>query len=165
MAHDDAVATAWRLHASLADWTGRIDAKASFALTIESALLAGVGASAGTSHGFGGISAAWAQGALWVGAGMLVLAAFAAVAVVLPRTGTRQNGTPGLDDYLFYGHLRLWAPQDLAERLTTADPLPALTGQLVAMSDIAWVKHCRVRQSLILAVTGLVLLTLAVVAG
>jgi Family of unknown function (DUF5706) len=165
MAHDDAVATAWRLHASLADWTGRIDAKASFALTIESVVLAGVGASAGTAHGFGGISGWWAHSALWIGAGVLVFAAFAAVTVVLPREGARQAGPPGLDDYLFYGHLRLWVPQDLAERLAHADPLPALATQLVAMSDIAWVKHRRVRQSLILAMAGVALLALAVATG
>jgi hypothetical protein len=33
------------------------------------------------------------------------------------------------------------------------------------MSDIAWVKHRRVRQSLILAMAGAVLLAVAVVTG
>jgi hypothetical protein len=113
MAHDDAVATAWRLHASLADWTGRIDAKASFALTIESAVLAGVGASAGTDHGLGGISGWWAQGAIGAGAALLVLAAFAAVSVVLPRQGrgrSARRGSTNTSSTGTYaaGHRRTW---------------------------------------------------------
>ncbi|MFF7360217.1 Pycsar system effector family protein [Streptomyces sp. NPDC008125] len=165
MAHDDAVATAWRLHASLADWIGRIDAKASFALTIESAVLAGVGALAGTHHGVGDLSGWWARAALWIGVAALALAALAAVSAVVPRAGTRRMEPPGPDDYLFYGHIRRWTPHDLAEHLSRADPLSALTNQLVIMSDIAWVKHRRVQHSLALAVSGVVFLALAVITG
>ena len=35
----DATDTAWRIHGALVDWTGKVDTKASFALTIESDVL------------------------------------------------------------------------------------------------------------------------------
>ncbi|WP_141726002.1 Pycsar system effector family protein [Actinacidiphila rubida] len=161
------MATAWRLHASLAEWTGRIDAKASFALTIESALLAGVGATSSTGRGFGGLSGWWAHAELWAGVTLLTLSAIAAVLAVLPRVGPARapRPGPGPDDYLFYGDLHRWTPQELAERLGQADPLTALTGQIVTMSAIMWAKHRRVRQSLLLAVAGAGLLGLAVATG
>ncbi|MFI0943882.1 Pycsar system effector family protein [Streptomyces sp. NPDC021020] len=163
--HEEAVATAWRLHSSLAEWTGRIDAKASFALTIESALLAGVGAASSTGRVFGGLSEWWARAELWVGVVLLALSALAAVLAVLPREGPAHGVPPGPDDYLFYGDLHQWTPQNLAERLGLADPLTALTGQIVTMSAIIWAKHRLVRQSLLLAVAGAGLLGLAVVTG
>jgi hypothetical protein len=36
-----AAETAWRIHGGLLDWTGKIDSKASFVLTVEAAALAG----------------------------------------------------------------------------------------------------------------------------
>ncbi|MBY8881364.1 Pycsar system effector family protein [Actinacidiphila acidipaludis] len=165
MSREEAVATAWRLHTSLAEWTGRIDAKASFALTIESALLAGVGAASSTGNGFGGLSGWWPRAELWCGVALLSLAALAAVLAVLPREGPPGGQRPGPDDFLFYGDLRRWTPQDLAERLGQADPLTALSAQIVTTSAIMWAKHRRVRQSLLLAVAGTGLLGLAVVTG
>ncbi|MFJ8669757.1 hypothetical protein [Streptomyces sp. NPDC093600] len=44
MSASDPRETAWRIHAALGEWTARVDAKASFALTLESAALAGIAA-------------------------------------------------------------------------------------------------------------------------
>jgi len=47
--------TAWRTHDSLRDWTGKVDAKASFALTIESAVLGSTVALSGRSGPLNGL--------------------------------------------------------------------------------------------------------------
>jgi hypothetical protein len=166
VAHDDAVGTAWQLHASLSDWTGKIDSKASFALSLESAALAGVAALAGPGHRFGRLSGFWAVGGFWLGVVLLGVAAIIAVAVVVPRgRGDREEGPPTRDDFIFYGHLRHWTPEELAAQLAEADVLAALSRQLVVSSKIAWTKHRRVQQSLILAVAGAALLGVVGVSG
>ncbi|MFD6548016.1 hypothetical protein, partial [Bacillus cereus] len=58
----DPIETAWKIHAALVDWTGKVDTKASFALTIESALLGGVVALSGDGrvfHDLAGASVVW----------------------------------------------------------------------------------------------------------
>lgn len=165
MAHDDGVDTAWRIHASLSDWTGKIDSKASFALSIESAALAGVAALTGAGHRFGRLTGFWAVGGFWLGVVLLGLAAVAAVAVVIPRGRARHEAASPADDFIFYGHLRHWTPENLAAQLAEAELLPALSRQLVTMSRIAWTKHCRVQQSLLLAVAGAIVLAVVGVSG
>jgi hypothetical protein len=66
---------------------------------------------------------------------------------------------------VYFGDLRHWEPEHLAEKLTTTSPLASLTRQLVDMSQIAWAKHKRVRQSLVLAVAGVAVTALAWLLG
>ncbi|NVK77299.1 hypothetical protein HG542_06445 [Streptomyces morookaense] len=154
----DGVDTAWRIHASLSDWIGRIDSKASFALSIESAALAGVAALTSRGHCFAHLSGFWAVGGFWLGVVLLGLAAVVAVTVVTPRSQAGGEPVSSSGDFIFYGHLRHWSPENLAVRLADDDLLPALSRQLVTISRIAWVKHRRVQQSLLLAVAGAVVL-------
>ena len=44
VSREEATKTAWQVHSVLAEWTRTVDAKASFALAMESAALAGVAA-------------------------------------------------------------------------------------------------------------------------
>ncbi|MFC9944878.1 Pycsar system effector family protein [Streptomyces pratensis] len=158
-----AVRTAWQIHASLHESTRTVDAKASFALAMESAVLAGIAALSGSGRALGRVTG-FAEFVLWSGVVLLGLAAILAVLVVLPRhNGEGRTPGPGEDEFLFYGHLRHWAPDDLAQRLADTDALPTLSRQLVVMSAIAWTKHRRVQQSLVLAVAGS-LLVAAVIA-
>ncbi|MGW0792132.1 Pycsar system effector family protein [Streptomyces sp. NPDC002911] len=158
-----AVKTAWQIHAALQESTRTVDAKASFALAMESAALAGIAALSGTGRSLGRVTG-FAEFALWAGVVLIGLSAILAVLVVLPRhNGQGRSPDPGADEFLFYGHLRHWAPDDLAQRLAGTDALPSLSSQLVVMSAIAWTKHRRVQQSLLLAVAGS-LLVAAVIA-
>ncbi|MCC9310940.1 DUF5706 domain-containing protein [Kitasatospora sp. RB6PN24] len=161
VSRERAVSTAWSIHASLADFTGKVDSKASFALTIESAALGGIIALSGAGQLPGRGDGTLPVAALWAGVALLGTAAVLAVLVVMPRTASRDNPQSWRQDYIHYGHLRHWSPEQLAERLTTADPLPVLSRQLVTMSQIAWIKHRRVQQSLYCAVLGTLLVTLA----
>jgi hypothetical protein len=158
------VDTAWRIHATLADWTGKVDAKAGFALTLESAALGAVIAFSGSSHRLGQLDGAFAKTLFWLGAALLGLSALASVSVVNPRLGTRDEHN-WQDHFLYFGELRHWDPECLAEKLQETSPLQSLTRQIVAMSQIAWVKHQRVRQSLFLAVAGTTAVVLAWLLG
>ncbi len=40
--HQNAIDNAWKIHGAVSDWTKSVDSKASFVLTIEVAILAGV---------------------------------------------------------------------------------------------------------------------------
>jgi len=153
MAETDPVETAWRIHTALTDWTGKVDAKAVFALTLESAALGTLIAVSGSGHRLGELDGTLSKILFWLGAALLALAALASVSVVSPRlrSGPRADGE---NHFVYFGDLRHWDPKLLAERLGQVSPLESLTSQLVTMSHIAWVKHQRVRQSLMLAVVG-----------
>ncbi|MFD6276223.1 Pycsar system effector family protein [Streptomyces sp. NPDC060209] len=158
-----AVRTAWQIHAALHESTRTVDAKASFALAMESAALAGIAALAGNGRTLDRVTGL-AEFALRSGVVLIGLSAILAVLVVLPRhNGQGRSPAPGEDEFLFYGHLRHWAPDDLARRLADTDALPTLSRQLVVMSAIAWTKHRRVQQSLLLAVAGSLLVAAVIV--
>lgn len=158
----DPEATAWQIHAALADWTGKVDSKANFALTLESAALGGIIAFMGSGHHLGQLHGWLPKSLFWTGITLLSLAALAAVSAVMPRLG---SGDSSSDNFIYFGHLRLWKVDDLEERLRTASPLESLSQQLVMMSRTAWTKHQRVRQSLYLAVFGVAGVAIAWIAG
>ncbi|WP_030380148.1 MULTISPECIES: Pycsar system effector family protein [unclassified Streptomyces] len=163
MAQTDPVDTAWRIHAALADWTGKVDAKAGFALTLESAVLGAVIAVSGSRHR-PELDGTLPVILLWLGAGLLALAALASVSVVGPRLRT-PAGHDWREHFVYFGDLRHWAPEHLAEKLADTSPLESLSRQIVSMSRIAWTKHQRVQQSLLLAVTGVAAIALAWLLG
>jgi hypothetical protein len=145
----DPVDTAWRIHASLSESTGRVDAKASFAVSLESAVLAAL-----IALYRGDVPGGTAAKVLfWIGALALALSALAAVSVVSPRLGSKDSGN-WRDHFLYFGDLRHWNADDLSRKLRDTSALSSLTRQLVVMSEIAWIKHRRVQQSLVLAVIG-----------
>lgn len=163
MSNEEAVKTAWQIHGALTEVTGRVDSKASFALTIESAALGAIVALSGTGTALGRTSGGLPATAFWLGVAVLALAAVAAVSVVVPRgEGKRPSDPP---NYVYYGQLRHWTPDRLADELRDTDLLPVLSRQLVEMSRIIWVKDRRVRQSLLLAVVGCGLVALAGLLG
>ncbi|MFF8195580.1 Pycsar system effector family protein [Streptomyces bobili] len=154
--------TAWRIHAALADWTGKVDAKAVFALTVESAALAltAVLRSSSRSAAGGALPGLSVPALVTVGMGLLTVAVLLAVLAVVPRMGHTQVPRSG-QGFIYFGDLRGLAPDDLAQTLRTTDPLPALSRQLVVMSKIAWRKHRYTQASLVLAATGLLTAALA----
>ncbi|MEU9335042.1 Pycsar system effector family protein [Streptomyces sp. NPDC048290] len=162
----DATRNAWQLHTVLAEWTRAADAKASFALALESAAVAAVSALSGTDRALGGISSGPAGAVLWTGTGLLALAAVLAVSAVFPRhAGDGRTRSAHRDAYIFYGDIRHWNPDELTEGLVRHDPLPALTRQLVTMSRILWLKQRLVQLSLLVAVGGCLLIAGAALGG
>lgn len=150
----EAVETAWRIHASLSDWTGKVDNKAVFTLSVESGMLAGTAALSNGPHSFLDATEGPAAWLLRTGVSLLVLSALLAVWVVVPRTRGAQLKQNWPENFTYFGHLRLWEPEALAQRLRTGDPLASLSRQLVVMSEVAWRKYVLVRLSLIGATAG-----------
>ena len=159
----DPLETAWKLQAGLADSTGKADTKASFALAIQSTVLAllGILSSAGKNPGSAehGISLIL----LWAGAVLLACGACCAAAAVSPNLHKERRGPRPDDDFLFFGHLRHWDPAALETALKDKDLLPQLSRQIVVMSEIAWAKHRRVQWSFALAAVGSAVLGLAAI--
>lgn len=160
---EEGVEFAWRVHSAIVDWTGKVDSKASFALTIESAVLGGVVALStpdgvlGTLHGVGDLVPYRA------GVVLLALAVLCAVLAVIPQVRARQTTQGWEDNVVYFGHLRHWDAAKLAATYAELVPLPVLARQNVAMSKIAWRKHRLVQLSLALAVIGSLAVTLAAV--
>lgn len=154
---NDATDTAWRIHSALMDWTGKVDTKASFALTIESALLAGVVSLSSENGVFHGVSG-WAQGMYFTGVALLVISVLCSVWVVRPRLRAGKLKNEAHNNYIYFGHLRYRKPQDVEVQLQEEPPLSNLSKQIVAMSKIAWTKHRLVQLSLTLAPLGVIAL-------
>ncbi|MFD9571464.1 Pycsar system effector family protein [Streptomyces sp. NPDC059982] len=157
----DPLETAWKLHSAISDWTGKADVKASFALTLQSTILAVLGVLAGSSQGTKGLGSGAARPLLWMGVVFLACGACCAAAAISPNLRKERRSLEAGEDFLFFGHVRTWEPANLESALREKDPLPALSRQLVVMSEIAWTKHRRVQWSLLLAVPGVVALSLA----
>jgi hypothetical protein len=164
MAETDPVETAWRIHTALVDWTGKVDAKAGFALTLESAVIGAIVAFSKADHHPVQADGTAPRMLFWLGAALLGASAVASVSVVSPRlrAGERQDRR---EHFVYFGDLRHWEPERLSEALRTTSPLTALSHQLVDMSEIAWTKHRRVRQSLVLAMAGVLVIALAWLLG
>lgn len=161
MTDHDPIDTAWRIHGAITDWTGKVDAKASFALAIESAILAGVITLSADDHLLADLSG-WKE--LWtyrLGVALLVAAVLAVMSVVLPRLRGRRTKSEWRSNFIYFGHLRHWPPDQLTDALQDEPLLPALSHQLVKMSEIAWRKHRALQVSLWLSVVGTALVGVA----
>ena len=152
--HAQAIEQAWRIHGALADWTGKVDAKASFALAGESAVIATIIALSDAGRRLSDLSG-WVEHVLyWAGLALLVAAATVVISVVTPQLRADKTAAEWPENFIFFGHLRHWDSVQLASALENNDVLPVLSRQLVAMSAIAWKKHRRLQLSLSLSVLG-----------
>ncbi|MFW0872021.1 Pycsar system effector family protein [Rhodococcoides corynebacterioides] len=160
MSNPDPTDTAWKIHSALTDWTGKVDTKASFALTIESAVLAGVVTLSGNDRALADLHG-W--GVLWYVLGVVTLVAglLCAVWAVRPRLRAQQLTNEVPTNFVYFGHLRQLTPAEVEINLRSDDILPVLSKQLIDMSKISWTKHRLVQVSLTLAPVGVALLGLS----
>lgn len=158
----DSLRAAWHIYAAVADWTGKVDAKASYALTVESAVLAGAVALSQpggrlSALPFSALSCTYAAGI-----GLLAAAVLASVLVIMPRlTRRRRLRLEWPSNYVYFGHLRYWRPDELEEAVRTEDILPVLARAVVAMSELTWRKHRCMQASLSLSAIGSGLIVVA----
>jgi hypothetical protein len=146
--------TAWKVHSAVADWTGKVDAKASFAFTVESATIATMVALSGDDRIFARLEGFW-QNATFYAAGLLfLLAAFAALIVVIPRLRMRKVKKEAPFNFIYFGHLQHWESDQLRWKIENTDLLPVLSRQLVIMSKLCWQKHVLAATSFVLTGCG-----------
>lgn len=158
-----ALDAAWKIHAAVMDWTGKVDAKASFALTIESAGILATTSLSSQGRVFDKLTDAWRIATFWSAVALLVFSALAAISVVIPRLRRSSLASEWRTNYIYFGHLRMWTNEELTTALRTQDLLPVISTQIINMSKIAWKKHRRLQSSLILAVGATLLLLLTAV--
>lgn len=160
----DPVDTAWKIHSALIDWTGKVDTKASFALTIESAVLVGVVTLSGNDRILSDLSG-WAV--VWYVAGIcsLIASVLCAAWVVRPRLRGANLTPESQSNFIYFGHLRQLQPDAVRNHLENTPLLPVLSKQLVEMSKIAWLKHRLVQTSMTIAPFGVVFLGISATYG
>ena len=148
-----AVENAWRLHEAQSDWTGKVDAKASFSFGIQSAIIAAVVALIADEKLFSDFGGWWI--AIFIAAILcLCVGALTAAIVVAPLLRSQSLKRESRKDFIYFGHLRHLTSRDLEIRLRERDILPALSRQIVRMAEISWKKHMRVKWSIWLGVLG-----------
>lgn len=152
--HGDGLQDAWRVHDAQVQWTSQVDSKASFVLAIETAVAAGVVALASDGRRLSGLHDFWPITLFVVGVGLLVGALLAVAMVVRPRLRNPHLAEEAEENFIFFGHAKLWEPKALEQRLREGDLLPQLSRQIVTMSKIAWRKHRYLQVSITLAILG-----------
>lgn len=151
---DKGLEFAWRVHAALDSWTGKVDTKASIALAIESAIFGFVVTLSKRGERFADLHAA--DLALYrIGVGFLLLSILLSLLVVMPQLNRRESRRIWRTNKIYFGHLRHWDPTELAKELRKPSATEQqLAQQLVTMSKIAWRKHARLQWSLAALVAG-----------
>lgn len=160
MPEPDAIGNAWRIHDSIRDWTGKVDSKASFALTIDSALLVAVLALASGHRRLANLDGA-ALGFFVAGVVGVILAALLSARAVRPQIREAKVSRDWPDNFIFFGHLKFWEQDGLHAALLERDILPVLSRQLIVMSQIAWKKHRWLQWSMNFLIAGAACLGIA----
>ena len=152
----DPTEIAWKIHAAQVDWTGKVDAKASFAFAIESADIGTTVALSASGRTFASIDECFAELLYWCGLAGLLVGAACALLVVVPRLrGAAETAREARENFIYFGHLRHWDADDLAAVLSKGEVLGPLTRQCVNMAKIAWRKHRLVQASMITGAIGI----------
>ncbi|MGJ7442975.1 Pycsar system effector family protein [Aquipuribacter sp. MA13-6] len=161
MSTHDPLDTAWRIHSTVLDWTARAETKASFTLTIASAVIAGVVALSAGDRRFGNINEGAEVVTYSLGLISMLMSVVAAACAVYPQTRREAVETEAPDNFIFFGHLTFRKASELEDALRHQDPLPVLSRQLVRISKIAWFKHQAVAWAMMLGGVGVLFLVMA----
>ena len=154
----------WRAHEAIQGWTASVDAKASIALVVQTAL-AGAGAHAliagdGELHHATGLRLVLAIAAV----AFLVASVVCGLWVIFPRLHRRRRDPPA--GLIYFGDLRDRDPDEIAATLGTLTPeqeRAQLACQMRVTSRVAWRKHSWLQRSLGAFMIGAILLVLTYV--
>lgn len=161
MTDKDAIDNAWKVHAAQVDWTGKVDAKASFAFALESAAIVSTVALSAKGRIFGDLSDPAAGRLYGIGLALILIGAVFAVAVVIPRLKSDTVKSTAAENFIYFGHAQHWEPDELTVALKERELLPVISRQIVVMADIAWQKHRWVQLSMFAGCAGGVCIVLA----
>jgi hypothetical protein len=147
-ATDGELAKAQKVHDSVASSIGKADTKAGFVATLNTAVLAGVVALVRLDQ-LG--TAGWVLVSL--GVALMVGALLCAVAVVLPILRARHT-KHGAGNVLYFGTVRHYTAEELADRLAGEDTAWEMCAQAVVLSRLSWIKHRLLQASMYATIAG-----------
>jgi pycsar effector protein len=145
---------AWKVHESLVDHTGKVDNKAGLVLSVEVAILGAIVALTSANRIFADLGDKWVSVMFHTGFILIICAVVVAVSALAPRLHTRRSEQHWQANFVYFGHLRFWQPDELTHALREQDALDVLSRQIIDISRILWVKHRCVQISLWLAIGG-----------
>jgi hypothetical protein len=142
------LAKAQKVHDSVAGSIGKADAKAGFVATLNTAVLAGVVALVHLDR-LGAVG----RGLVAVGVTLMVAALMCAVAVVLPILRARHT-KHGAGSVLYFGTVRHYNSEELADRLAGVDTAREMCAQAVVLSRLSWIKHRLLQVAMLATIAG-----------
>ncbi|MFC9694666.1 Pycsar system effector family protein [Kribbella sp. NPDC056951] len=145
---DGDLTRAQKVHDLVAGSIGKADAKAGFVATLNTAVLAGVVALVQLDH-------LGTAGRILVSLGLVLMVAalLCAVAVVLPILRARHT-KHGAGSVLYFGTVRHYTPDELADRLAAEDTVREVCAQSVILSRLSWRKHRLLQASMLATIAG-----------
>jgi hypothetical protein len=146
---------AWQVHAVQEQWSARADTKATVVFTVEAAVIAAVVAAFGNAAVAASMTG-WRIVLVWLGVLASAVAIGAAAFVVAPQLGSKRKLAQERH-VIYFGHLRSWEPQELAQRLeklTDSAGLSELSVQLTRTAAGNWRKYVLLRVAVILALSS-----------
>ena len=158
----DRIGFAWKVHDALDAWTSKVDSKASIILAVETGVLALVATLTkdGPLADLHGRDVSWFR----LGIAAIVGAIVMAGAAVFPQLKRSKIKSQWSKNSIYFGHLRFWNPDKLAEKLEEQSEdmsLEELARQHVTMASIAWSKHAFLQVSMWLLPVGVFMLFLS----
>ncbi|WP_138733212.1 Pycsar system effector family protein [Modestobacter excelsi] len=158
---------AWRIHAAIQEWIKHAETKASFLLTIQSALMVFF-SSRLAANDFSLIDrltdAALSPLAFILYAlGLLcVLGAIGSlIFVVVPRLRSKELAAERGSNAIYFGHVVGQDANDVKRLIEGPTMLDQLSRQISVTGGIAWTKHIWLQTSIFMAVVGVVLIGVA----
>jgi pycsar effector protein len=162
--HSRGIDFGWRTHSAITDWTAKVDSKASIVLSLGGVLL-GFCITLSTDQRILSGLRGWHVWGERIGLGLVELGVVLAALVVMPRLYRRTSKRIWHQNFIYFGHLRHWNPDELKQQLAVLDSdreLKLLATQLVNTSKIAWFKHSCLQGSMISLALGVAVLAIAV---
>ena len=110
----DPIDTAWKLHSAQMEWTGKVDAKAGFILTLDAAAITTSIALSSEGMVFHGVSTGPFQLLYDLSILLFVTAAVLAAWAVAPALRLGNLKEEAKSNFIYFGHARFWDPDNLA---------------------------------------------------
>lgn len=160
---DNGVEFGWKIHSAITDWIAKVDTKASIMLSLGGVAL-GFFITLYANHIFVIGLYGWRAFFRNIGVALFCIGIILAASVVTPHLRKRNSKKEWAKNYIYFGHLRHWKPEDLKNKLiniSTDDAATVLSEQLVSISKVAWFKHNLLRAAMIFYATGILLVFVA----
>jgi hypothetical protein len=156
---NQSIDTAWRIFGASSEWHSRLDVKAGFTLTADTALLAGAIALTKDKGVLAGLPEL-SRYCFYIGAFCIVVSLWSAIGVVAPVTRPAKDLKIEASNgkFIYIGNLKFLGESKILDYLNNNEmTLPALAKELKNISAIGWLKHVLLSLALFFMFEGVVL--------